>query len=597
MARFSAPSFPLPGRARLVRWAVSGAVAAVLLTLIGLGARGWALSDARKTATRMAREADRTHAGLLASELQKYRLLPLVLTEYPDVHAAVAADSGAAARLNPKLELLAARTGAAVIYVLDGKGRTVSASNWRLPTSFVGHDYGFRSYFRDALRQGQAEQFALGAVSQRPGLFLARRISGGAGVIAVKVEFDALENDWRRQPGPTLVTDAEGIVVLTSRPDWRFRASLPLAPDAEAERRRARQFGAPRPAPLGMRLGSVIVEDAAGTRYAAAREPTPIPGWHIDYLQPLAPLESAVFTRVRDLLLGAALLLALAIVLAMRVRERRAMQRESRRFLEHEVERRTADLRTANERLQVESRERELAAMRLREAREELAQANRLGSIGQITAGVAHEINQPIAAIRTFAENALRLIERDNVEKVRANLRNIVELTSRIGSITAELRRFARRGTPAIGAVQVQPAIRGALLLLGDRIRMMGADLRLDSGADAEVRVVADRVRLEQILINLVQNALDAMKEAAAPAIGIAVSVGERTVEIAVADNGPGVSPEIADKLFTPFVTSKRDGLGLGLGIARDIVREFGGELALAPSAAGARFVVTLRRA
>jgi two-component system C4-dicarboxylate transport sensor histidine kinase DctB len=279
------------------------------------------------------------------------------------------------------------------------------------------------------------------------------------------------------------------------------------------------------------------------------------------------------------------------------VRERRAMQQESRRLLEREVERRTAELVTANERLQVESRERELAATRLREAREELAQANRLGSIGQITAGVAHEINQPIAAIRTFAENALRLIERNNAEKVRTNLHNIVQLTSRIGAITVELRRFARRGTPAIAAVQIQSAIRGALLLLGDRLRVMGVDLRLALGADADVRVVADRVRLEQILINLIQNALDAMKDTTDPAIEIAARVEERKVEIVVTDNGPGIPPEVVDKLFTPFVTSKHDGLGLGLGIARDIVREFGGELALASSAAGATFVVTLRRA
>ena len=357
-----------------IRWAsVRPWVAAVLfalvgLALLGLAAREWTLGQAQAEGERLARDAARAHVGLFNSELQKYRLLPVALIEYPDVHAALgrgdpAAAAAAAARLNVKLELLARRTGAAVIYLLDGTGRTVAASNWRLPTSFVRHEYGFRPYFRDTMRNGRAEQFALGAVSQRPGLFLAQKVDAPGqqpGVIVVKVEFDAIEEDWRHQAGHTIVIDANGVVVLSSRADWRFKSARYLA--AGASLRSRGPDGTASQLPIAA-PGGGIFEDGEGRRYVDAREKAPMAGWTLLYLEPLDPLEALARNRLRDMVLAAALLLALLTVLIVRIRERRAMQESTRRFLETEVERRTADLVTANAQIRVESQERELAAM------------------------------------------------------------------------------------------------------------------------------------------------------------------------------------------------------------------------------------------
>jgi len=575
----------------------------VALVLFGFAVSRWtgdrALANAETGASQMAR----TQVGLLASELQKFRLLPLVLTEYPDVRMALeGGQPDVVARLNGKLELLSNRTDAAVIYVIDRNGRTAASSNWRLPTSFVGQVYGFRPYFQDAMRNGAAELFALGTVSGRPGLYIARRVENEGrilGVIVIKVEFDRLEAAWARQPGPTFVTDRHGVIIITSRPDWRFRATRPLGPAEIAQIRSARQFGPLPLPPLGLATDGPALREGSGrdaVRFLPADVPTGIEGGTLHYLRPLAADEAGAAATARAAILAALVIVVLALALLYRAREKRHLQDEARRALESEVALRTAELRETNERLTEQSRERERADRRYRSAREELAQANRLGSIGQITAGVAHEINQPVAAIRTFAENAGTFLDQNKPERARSNLGLIVDLTARIGAITAELRGFARRGAPAIDAVEIGPVLDGALLLIGDRVRAVGAAVERE-GEQAGVRVVADRVRLEQVVINLLQNALDALEGRSHPLIRISVTYAEQ-VMVEIDDNGPGIPAAIADQLFTPFVTGRPDGLGLGLGIARDIAREFGGDLDLAPSAlGGTAFRIALRRA
>lgn len=582
-----------------LRWLAIALAALGVAAAIIWGAGRWAHTTARAEADATAAQMARSQAGLLASELQKFRLLPLVLSEYPDARAVLERDDPAAvARLNDRLELLAGRTDAAVIYVIGRSGRTVAASNWRLPTSFVGQDYGFRPYFRGALAHGNSELFALGTVSGRPGLFIARRIESGGralGVIVVKVEFDTLEAGWARQPGPSFVTDGHGVIIITSRPAWRFRATRPLDEAARDEIRRSIQFGALPLAPLGINEARAGVRVAGSEeRYRLASVPVSLAGGRLSYLQPLEPAEASAAANARVAVLSGLIAAAFALAWLWRARVRRRALEEARSSLESEVAARTAELRDANTLLIAESAEREAADRRFRAAREELAQANRLGSIGQITAGVAHEINQPVAAIRTFAENAAKFLDRTEPDRARTNLSHIVDLTDRIGRITGELRTFARRGTPAIGAVALDAVIDGALLLIGDRIRSVTLDRTGDIGG---VRVVADKVRLEQVLINLIQNALDALADTADPRIAITVAAGQ-PVTIDVADNGPGIAPDIADQLFTPFITGKRDGLGLGLGIARDIAREFGGKLEAVDSPlGGAAFRITLTRA
>ena len=566
------------------------AIAVVLATMVAVAADRWAGTRADGIADTAADTAARGHAGLLASELQKFRLLPLVLVEYPDVRAALAGDAAAAPRLSATLELFAERTDAAIIYAIDTTGRTVAASNWRRADSLVGESYTFRPYFRDAIARGTSELFALGTRSGRPGLYLARRVEAGGraiGVVVVKVEFDALEAAWARTSGASFVVDRAGIILITSRAGWRFRALGPVAPAVLARARETLQFGAgpPQRAPVALSGRDAVV---ARDRYRAAAAPAPLDGARLVHLTPLAP---ALATARSTALVWALVLLLVAAVatgLSVRGRETRRLQRRARARLEAEVAVRTAELRDANAQLLIESEERVEADRRYRAAREELAQANRLGTLGQITAGVAHEINQPVAAIRTFAENGAILLDRGAPDAARENLGLIVGLADRIGAITGELRGFARKRTPAGGSAALGSVLDGVAMLIGERARgRLTVDIAPDLRATA---LVGDRVRTEQILVNLIQNALDAGGD-----VVVTAARDDATLTLTIADTGAGVAPEIVDQLFTPFTTGKAGGLGLGLAIARDIAREFGGDLSHRPTPRGATFDLTMR--
>lgn len=563
----------------------------------------WAARQARLATDAAAAEQADKRARQLAGALQKFRLLPLVLSEYPDVHAVLSdARPEPVARLNGKLELLAERTDAAAIYVIAPNGLTLAANNWNEPGSFVGQNFSYRPYFLNAMANGEAELFAVGSVTGRPGFFIARRIDDGArtlGVIVVKIDFADLEAQWSGTAEHTLVVDPRGVVIITDHDPWRFRATRPLTPEDHQGIRSALQFASLPLSPLRFQQndeGDLSMADAQG-RFRQARTASAIDGASLLHVASLEPAYRSASLQAR-LVVFAILTAALMVFAAYwRIHMGRLAQVRARQALEEEVDARTSELRDANRRLREESQGRLEADRRWRAASEELTQANRLGLIGQVTAGVAHEINQPIAAIRAFAENGVRYLQRGSIAKVQDDLSSIVGLTDRVARITTELRSFSRKRTPLVDEVSLNEALDGALLLIGDRLRTAG--IRLDWTPPTQtLRVSADKMRLEQIFINLIQNAADALEGRPAPNIAVLLDVGDDDIAISIADNGPGIAPDLAGSLFTPFVTSKPTGLGLGLGIARDIAREFGGSLSLVASPlGGAAFCVRLRRA
>lgn len=581
-------------RSRRFAWTLV-TFAVVAAALFWSGER-WAQFAAGKAASADASQLAASNTLLFNSELQKFRLLPVALAEYPDVSALLSAGTESGA-VNDRLERLAAKTSAAAIYVIRSDGVTVAASNYRKPTSFVGQNYAFRPYFRNALRNGDAELFAVGTVSGRPGLYLARRLGSAdrpLGVIVVKIEFDALQHEWAKQAGVTMLADDHDIVIISGQPEWQFRTMRDLRADERREIDTSRLFEGSNLATLPFDVSKSELS-IGGVQYRSVKHRVVLKDGTLVVLMPMARAVASARAQARTIVVSILFVLIGLLAWQFRLFERAATQQAVQRELEHQVTERTAELVEANRQLTIESTERANSEQRYRRSREELAQANRLSTLGQITAGVAHEINQPVAAIRTFAESAVTLLNRMKSEKASENLRQIIALTDRIALITGELRSFSRRKPPSISATNLSEAIDSALLLVRHRLMSSKISVTWDRKV-ASLQVRADRVRLEQVFVNLVQNSLDALDGSLQGQITIGFRPYKDAVLVDFSDNGPGLDDALAPKLFTPFITGKADGLGLGLAIVRDIMRDFGGDIVLLNSR-GAQFELRFPRA
>lgn len=614
-------SFRFATAATAVSWA--SLLIAALLLLVSAAvlwqAAGWGREAALAELRRDADASLALRAAALRSELEKFRALALVLAEDADVAALLRnpSDRARVDLVNRKLATVAEGTRAPVLYVVDAAGLALAASNWHLATSFVGQDYAFRSYVRAALANGSGEQFASGTVSQRPGYFVARRTeaSGGpVGVVVVKVEFDRLEAEWRQGRGHSFVVDANGMVLIADEPEWRFNSLGTLPEAVRARLRDEMQYGATTPlTPLPLtRPGGAAPDNGIVTlhRPGAGVAPesflevvasVPDTGWTIHGLEPLAP---EVGRRMLSAVLAAGLLLvaviaATGLILYRRRRLGRELeaQARARAELERRVDERTRELRASNALLGAEVEERLRAEAELRQTQGELVHAAKLAALGQMAASIAHEVNQPLAALRSFSDNAAVFLARGQPEAVEANLTEISSLTGRIADITRELKGFARKASGRLGPVSVRAALDTSIGLVELRLRERGIRVTRQLPAP-DVQVVAEQVRLEQVLVNLVQNAIDALAATAAPEITVTVQRRDARVAIIVADNGPGIAAADASRIFAAFYTTKESGLGLGLSISRGIVQDFGGSLTCrAAPQGGASFIVELRMA
>jgi two-component system C4-dicarboxylate transport sensor histidine kinase DctB len=412
-------------------------------------------------------------------------------------------------------------------------------------------------------------------------------------VIVVSISFKGLETAWAQQKGLTFISDPHDIVVVSGRKDWHFRTLRSLRSEEVHEIAQTRVFNSDKLKPIHFDAdGDTLLVD--GQLHRQKDVVLSLDGAHLKALVPIQAALQGARAQARIVVFAAFAIMAVIAAVLFRQSERLAMQRAARLDLERTVGERTSALQVANEKLVREGTERERSEERYRQSREELAQANRLATLGQVTAGVAHEINQPVAAIRTYAENSAVFLARGQQDRVRDNTDQIIALTVRIAEITKELRTFARRRPPEIGLVRLDDSIDAALLLLRYRIGRSRVTVTWDRQS-AELAVRADRVRLEQVFVNLIQNALDAIAVHEGGRIDLRVSQEGGEVDIDIADNGAGMPSEIQRRLFTPFTTGRAEGLGLGLAIARDILREFGGDLMLvATSPEGTTFRVRL---
>ncbi|MER8705387.1 sensor histidine kinase [Mesorhizobium sp. M1088] len=595
-------------------WLLFAAIALLIVTAALYGAGLYGRTAEIGTLAAQGRTDANLKVALLRAVLESPRALPLLLSADQQVRDALSQKNAAAIDvLNRKLEGLVSGTKASVLYVVGTDGLAVASSNWREPISFVGNDYRFRDYFSGAMQAGTAEYFALGNVSKRPGLYISRRVGdtdAPLGVVVVKMEFDQLEADWREANRPAYVSDENGVVLITSVPSWRFMTTAPLTAPKQAAIRDSQQFGDTPLVPLPIMHAQALPPDVSivhavtpggsDAEYLSLFTTIPSTPWRLDYLIPAeAPIAAAV-REMRLLALGVVVpLLGLAAYLLWRrqsAQMRIAAEQAARTELERRVVERTEDLSRARDRLQAEITGHRSTEAKLQIVQQDLVQANRLAILGQVAAGVAHEINQPVATIRAYADNARTFLDRKQTGPAEENLGAIAALTERIGSITEELKAFARKGRTAAEPVELRGVIEGAVMLL--RSRFAG---RLDALAidlpPPSLKVMGNRVRLEQVLINLFQNALEALDGRDDARVQVSVEETADGVTVGVSDNGPGIPPAILKSLFTPFNTSKEKGLGLGLVISKDIVADYGGRIEVSSDDSGTRFTIHLQTA
>ncbi|WP_439886882.1 sensor histidine kinase [Pseudomonas sp. MBLB4123] len=565
----------------------------VLLILLGLLASIWlagryAERRAWEERSFEARGQLQLYAQSLHTLVERFRSVPEVLALDSDIKALLRAPHDRLLRdaLNQRLERLNAAAGSNVLYLLDRRGEALAASNWRDWSSFVGNNYAFRPYFQDALRQSSGRYFAVGVTTGIPGYFLSHVVrddAGGVlGVLVVKLELEELQREWAGQAGVLLVADSYGVVILSNRPAWRFRALQPLSERDRAElvevRKYAEQALQPLPSELRRRIDATAewrrVDGPQGRRdYLWQRLALPEEDWTLHLLvEPQALVDS-----VRSYRLAAAgvwMTLAFLLLYLAQRRKNQRLQAGIRERLEREVTLRTAELR---------------------EAQEGLVHAAKMAALGQMSAAMAHEINQPLTAMRMQLGSLRLLLDGGRENEVREGLQRIDGLLQRLAGLTGHLKTFARKSPAGLAErLRLSEVLEQALQLLAPRLRSEQVELR--RAIDGELQVLGDAIRLEQVLLNLLHNALDAMAGAERRVLDLVLRREGEQCLLTVADSGGGIPGERLGQVFEPFFTTKPvgQGLGLGLAVSYGIVRELGGSLEAANGERGAVFSLRL---
>jgi two-component system C4-dicarboxylate transport sensor histidine kinase DctB len=393
---------------------------------------------------------------------------------------------------------------------------------------------------------------------------------------------------------------------MTGTPEWLYAAIQPLTPERIAKTESSRRYSDANLKPLGLTRGTFGTHDMMTIRegeqdkeYLFLSQPMPDAGWTVNVLMDT----SSVRTQVKTTMIAVVLCLCLAgaLVAAMLQRrkslqERLVHQAEAQAELERRVEERTADLARVNQDIKHEIAERRQTEKRLRKTQKDLIQAGKLAALGQMSAALSHEFNQPLAAAKTYAESAALLIERGRVDEATKNLKRISVLIDRMAAIGKHLRNFARKPNEKLGPVSLDAVVSDTLEIVNARLK--AADAVLDVDFDpSPLQVKAGPVRLQQVLVNIISNAADAVEGLSDRRIHLTAHPEGDKVILSIRDHGAGVPPAIMERIFDPFFSTKGvgKGLGLGLSISYNIVKDFGGRLSVTNlPEGGARFDIEL---
>ncbi len=547
----------------------------LLLTLAGATLAFW-ISHAYFRADELERADARLslYRSTLEAELMRFSHLTFILARDPFViETAKGANTGP---LDERLAKFAERAGIDAIYLMDADGLTRSASNAGMAGSFVGHNYAFRPYFKSALLGVQGRFYGIGATTGIPGYFYADAVVNEAadvlGVIALKIDLSDLQESWRKADERVLLANADGVVLLASVPEWRYRTLAPLTAEQRARIANARQFGTKPLDPLDWSPTGRQVATIGGEAFLHLQSANLPNDWSIHYF---ASGEKAVTHGW--LAAGGFLLLAALTGFGVQLQRTRKIDAALRRSEEEE-----AQLRLANRKLATEIKERRAAERQLQRTQAELERAGRLAVLGRLAVSVTHELGQPITAMRNHL--AAAEMQGDSAA-LTSRLKGLVD---RMEGIARQLKFFARNGKEEFEVVDLRDAMQAALDLVESDIKSNRVTLVKD-WPDGPVELLCNRLRMEQVMTNLMRNALDAMTDEDRRELSLGIGRSDSEIRFTVADTGHGFGEMGFCELSEPFATTRESGRGTGLGLAISsaIVEDHGGWMAAETRPAG----------
>jgi len=523
--------------------------------------------------------------------------------------------------LNRYLEKINNISHASDTYLMNSQGMTIAASNWQEEHPFVGENFSYRPYFQEAMKGRLGRYFALGTTSSIRGYYFAypvRQHDKILGALVIKINIDSVENSWGRADQTILVTDPDGVIFLSTNKYWRFRTLAPLSKEVHQDMIDSRRYPntslealdivSERQNDAGKIIRVKVPPDFKVKEYLLQTHFMEQAGWNVQILTDTWRVERFVFL----VFVAMNVFLALSCLLMLLLKQRRQRKIDLNRFeeqarkvlqeanekLETRVTERTQELTEANVLLRKEIEDRKRVELALRNTRSELVHAAKMAALGQMSAGISHELNQPLAAIRSYSDNGRLFLEKGRSKEALWNLEQISELTERMAQIGVQLKQFSRKASGQLSQVPLHGVIDGALEILSPVIRK--SDVWIKVVIDPEdLDVRANHVLLQQVIVNLISNALHAVEGLSRQEIKIRGYRKEGKVILSVADSGPGILPEHLPHIFEPFFTTKQSGQGLGLGltITERILHEMNSEIRVVETESGAKFECILEEA
>ncbi|MCY4335425.1 MAG: ATP-binding protein [Litoreibacter sp.] len=525
------------------------------------------------------------YRSTVETELRHFAHLPFLLSLDPIVVGAL--QGGDPRILDKRLARISQSAGLDAIYLMDPNGLTISASNARSPDSFVGQNYGFRPYFQAAKRGELGEFYGIGATTGIPGYFYAISVKPGAaqekGVIAIKLDLSELQESWQASGERMILSNSDGVVLLASNPDWRYRSLEQLSEAQRARILETRQFGSEQLKPLDWSRDEVQQTALIGEERFLYLQTADLPNsWSLHFFVP----DDQAVTRA-GLTTGAFMLLLMSSFIAWQVaRERRIGAALERSEIEENR------LRVANTKLAKKINVRRAAEKTLQKTQADLERAGRLAALGQLASSVTHELGQPITAMR----NQLTAAE---MTQGPSQLNDKMQgLVARMEGITRQLKFFSRKGHDKLEPAHMSGIIESALELLEPTIAQMEATVDF-APSEQPLMIRANKLRMEQVVTNIVRNALHAIEQSDVKRVEITAGENDTEVWFEVADTGHGLEDKSLEDLSEPFATTREsgEGMGLGLTISAGIVADHDGTIAARNrEAGGAVFRVVLPR-